>query len=423
MADNVRLRVLHVNKFVYRRGGAEAYMLDLAAQQRAAGHVVDFFGMDHAENESVTFGDDFATEVRLNPAPIKTSDRAVVAAKVIWNRDAARSIGRVVDRFEPDVAHLHNVYHQLSPSVIRALDARGIPIVLTMHDYKLTCPAYNALRDGGPCFDCAGGRNQNAVRNRCGGSLVESALLAVESTAHRMANAYGGVDVFHCPSRYLLNRMTDAGVYPDRLRHLPLPAEQVLDRPAPVAGNHAVYVGRLSDEKGPQVLVEAMGRCPGRQLVVVGDGPDRAALESLAARVAPGQVTFVGRVARGDVGDLIRAGGFVVVPSICSENQPLSVLEAHGIGRAVVGSDLGGIAELVDDGATGLLFRPGDPVAMAEAMNRLFADPDQAATLGSNGWRRVSTEATVDLHLRGLDALYAEAGARPQSTVEPLSHV
>ena len=181
------MRVLHVNKFLYRRGGAEGYLLDLADLQRAAGDTVAYFGMSHPENESpLPYAARFPSEVELEPAPSGVRPRAVAVGRMLWSPTSRRGLARVIDDFRPDVLHLHNIYHQLSPSVLAAARAAGVPCVLTMHDYKLACPSYQLLDRGRPCQACVTGGPLQAARRRCkDGSLSRSGLLAVESWLHR----------------------------------------------------------------------------------------------------------------------------------------------------------------------------------------------------------------------------------------------
>lgn len=164
------MRVLHVNKFLHRRGGAEGYMFDVATLQEAAGHEVDYWGMDHPDNiDGLPLADTFAPYVELEPAPGGLAG-ATAAARMIWSPRSRTGIEGAIARFQPDVVHCHNIYHQLSPSVIAAVAAADIPCVMTLHDYKLACPSYQLLADGAPCQDCVGSGTWHAVRRRCKGA-------------------------------------------------------------------------------------------------------------------------------------------------------------------------------------------------------------------------------------------------------------
>jgi len=407
------VRILHVNKFLYRRGGAEAYMLDLAALQRKAGHEVEFFAMAHPENLTARFAGSFPAHVELEPPPPSLPGRLHGAGRVLWSTSARRGIGRVVEDFAPDVVHLHNVYHQLSPSVLEPLARLGVPAVMTLHDYKLACPSYQFLNHGVPCQACLDGGFRQAVRRRCkGGSLPASVLCATESWLHRRTGAYGPVARFVCPSRFLAGRMERAGVFPDRLRVVRHFVDTELLVPKTEAGGDVVFAGRLSAEKGVDTLIAAVARLgPGTTLQVAGEGPDGDRLRALADDLVPGRVVFHGRLEKAATAALLRAAGAVAVPSRWYENQPMIVLEAMALGVPVVASDIGGLPELVQPFVTGLLVAPGDDAALAAALGRLLDDPDWALTLGRAARAEVARSHNPAGHLERLDAVYGEAGA------------
>jgi glycosyltransferase involved in cell wall biosynthesis len=406
------MRILHVNKFLYRRGGAEAYMLDVAELQAKEGHEVAFFGMRHPENPSLPFADAFPSFVELEPPPERIAGRLTAAARMVYSPSSRRGIEAVARAFRPDVAHLHNIYHQLSPSVLRPLRQLGIPMVMTLHDYKLICPSYLLLDHGKVCEACLGGRFRHAVTRRCkDGSLLASAVLAAETTVHRTTNAYDPVQQFICPSRFLAGKIAEAGVFPDRLRVLSnfVAAETVAPKAQP--GGGVVYVGRLSHEKGADVLIEAMGRLSGHRLDVVGDGPERARLEALAATRAPDRVCFHGAVPKARVLDLLRSAAVAVMPSRCHENQPMAVLEAFACGVPVVASRLGGLPELVEDDRYGRTVPADDPAALADALRGLLADPAHAFRIGQAARRHAEQQFAPGRHLQQLEKLYRSTPA------------
>lgn len=408
------MRILHVNKFLYRRGGAEGYMEDVAALQRDAGHEVEFFGMTHPENEPRRFASFFPRYIEMDPAPTGLTDRARGLARMMWSTSAQRGIDAVVDQFRPDVVHLHNIYHQLSPSVLRPLARRGIPAVMTLHDYKLACPSYQFLgADGEVCEACLGRQFHQCTIKACkGGSRAASLAVSIELGVHTFTGAYGPVGRFVCPSRFMLDKMVAGRVYPDRLRHVPHFVITDGVTPKQEVGGPLVYAGRLAHEKAVDVLVEAVGRL-GRpaELVVAGDGPDAPALRALAERVAPGQVRFVGRLNKPDLVTLLTSAVAACVPSRWYENQPLSVLEAFAAGLPVVGTAIGGIPELVEDGVDGFLAPVDDVDALAAALSKVLDDPVSALAMGRAARRKAQTRHAPSTHVAALDGVYAEAGA------------
>jgi glycosyltransferase involved in cell wall biosynthesis len=294
------MRILHVNKFLYRRGGAEAYALDVADLQRQHGHDVALWGMQHPDNLRLPLEHTFPPYVEFEPPPAGAGDRVRLLGTMIWSRRAERGMAAALREFRPDVVHLHNVYHQLSPSILRPIRAAGAAAVMTLHDYKLACPTYSFLDGSGrPCTACVDGGLHNAARRRCGGSAAAGAAAAVEVGLHRLTGAYDPVGRFLCPSEFLASMLRRADIYPERLHVLSnfVDADSLPTRTG--AGRGAVFVGRLSYEKAVDVLVDAAALLPPDVPVdIVGSGPEDEALRRRADAVAPGRVTFHGRVPR-----------------------------------------------------------------------------------------------------------------------------
>ncbi|GAA1295695.1 glycosyl transferase [Planotetraspora silvatica] len=405
------MRVLHVNKFLYRRGGAEAYMLDLAEMQVKGGNEVAFFAMRHPDNITSEYEGHFPRHLEMNPMPKNPIAMARGAGRMLWSTSARRGMARVIEEFAPDVAHLHNVYHQLSPSVVAALRDAGVPVVMTLHDYKLACPTYSFIDHGKVCTACVDGDLREAVRRRCkDDSLGASAMLAAETWLHRRYGAYDGVNVFISPSKFLAGQLTRAGVYPDRLRVLSNFADPSGVTPKSQPGGPLVCVGRLHETKGVDTAIRAMGLLgSASRLVVAGDGPERANLERLAEQVAPGRVRFLGRISRQEVLDLLISATALLVPSRWYENQPMTILEAYSCGVPVIGTSLGGVSELVIDGATGRLIPPDEPMELASAALALLRDPERSLAMGKSARAMASSRYSPESHLRAIGEIYAEA--------------
>ncbi len=403
------MRVLQVNKFLHRRGGAEAAMLDTSALLRAAGHEVAHFAMQHPDNAPDPHDRHFPSSIELEPPPTGPVAQAQAAGRIVWSTSAARGMARVLDDAHPDVVHLHNIYHQLSPSILRPVARRGIPMVMTLHDYKLACPTYQLLRpDGSMCDDCTSGSVAPLLRHRCkGGSLASSSVLAFETLLHRSIDAYGCVDVFVCPSEFLAELVLRSGVPAAKVEVLPnvVDAASITPRTEVPASARILVAGRLSHEKGIDVAIEAAARS-GVPLSIAGDGPLRSSLERLAERSAPGLVTFHGHVPRSEVLALLRRSSALVVPSRWHENQPMTVLDAFAAAVPVIASSLGGLPALLDGGRRGVLVPHDDPDALAAATSSVVEDPTWARALGAAGRAAAEAEHSPSLHLRRLIGMY-----------------
>lgn len=381
-------------------------MMSVAQHQRDRGHTVDFYAMADERNEPATYAADFAPHVDLADKDGGLQAGLSVVKRMVWSADVRRRFDRVLEAFAPDVVHVHNIYHQLSPSILWAAKARGIPIVMTVHDSKLVCPSYG-LHDGESyCDRCVGHSFVHAPLQRCaGGSLAQSTVLALEASIHRLGRLYRPISVFICPSSFLAEKFDRAGVFPDRVQVVP----HFVEQPAIGADSSrsgVLYAGRLDRTKGLQSLIRAVAEHPEIHLDVAGDGPDRAGFEQDAERLAPGRIRFHGLVSGDAVADMMASAIAVVLPSLVPENFSLTVLEALSTATPVVATDLGGTAEIVADGTTGILVPPGDVQALGAAMTALLGDSDQARRMGEAGRVSASNRFGLGQHLDTLDEIY-----------------
>ncbi len=402
------MRILQVNKFHFVKGGAERYVADVSRAEVAAGHEVVPFAMRHARNAETPYARYFPREVDYDDAATRRSLGAAVST--VYSREAERCMTALLDDARPDVAHVHNIAHQLTPSVLRALHRRRVPTVQTLHDYKVACPAYLFLSNGAVCERCRGGRFYEVVRHACHkASRAASAVVMAEAYLHRAIRSYDQVSVFLCPSRFLHDTMARHGLDERKLAHLPyfIPAEEYV--PAEDAGDGVLYVGRLSHEKGLGTLLAAMRRHAGHTLTIVGEGPLRAQVEAEARN---GQRVVVRGYQQGDaLHQAVRAARVVVVPSEWYENLPYAILESFALGRAVVGARIGGIPELVRDGVTGATFRPGDDAECARAIAPYLEEPARALAHGRAARALIEREFAAAPHLEQLFDAYARAAA------------
>ena len=406
------MKVLLVNKFHYRRAGAETAYFNLAELLESRGHTVIPFAARHPENLPSPYDKDFVAYSELaGSGSIRASFRA--ARNFLYSREARTRIDRLVEREKPDIAHLHNIYHHLSPSILGPLKKRSVPTVLTLHDYKVVCPAYTLFRRGKPCERCRGGRFLNAFLRRCAqAGAAKSALLAAEAYLHGpVLRSYRKVDLFLSPSLFLRDKVREMGF--DRPVAL-LPNVFFADRilPAPSAsGRRVVYAGRLTSEKGLAGLLRAVREIP-VEVRIIGSGPAEAELREIAAGASRASIRFLGRLPFPELLEEIRASLFVVCPSEWYENAPYAVLEAFAAGRAVVASRTGGLPELVRDGETGVLYNPGDGAGLERIMRTLLDDPAAAARMGAAARRFVETAFSPERAADGVMEAYARAAGR-----------
>lgn len=414
------MTILMVNKFHYLRGGAERYAFDVSALLERHGHRVIPFSTRDPRNVDSEYADGFADGTNFEEPPGGPFEALHRGLRVIYSPSARRAIGRALRRHRPDIVHLHNIAHHFSPSILDEIAGSGVPAVQTVHDFKLLCPTYLMLRHGEICELCAAGNVTHAVIHRCNrGSLAMSAVSAIESGLARLRRSYDHVRLYLCPSEFLRDKLARRGIAAERLVHLPLfvdPARLGTGGPTEQGDDgFALFVGRLSPEKGVGTLLAAAELAREVPLVIAGEGPMGEAVAAERARRRLDQVRLVGRLAGDELAALWRKAAFTVVPSECYENFPLVVVESFALGKPVVGSALGGVAELVGtDGDNGVLVPPKTPALLAEAMLGLYRDRLRRREMGEAARHASITRYTPELHYERLMSAYAEAGAVPR---------
>jgi glycosyltransferase involved in cell wall biosynthesis len=401
-----------INKFLYGKGGAELYMYRLADLLEQRGAEIRYFGMRHPQNLPSETERFYVSQVDFEN-PVTLRERVRAAGRAIYSLEARSRLADLLAAGAPfDIAHLHNTYHQLSPSFLASLRTARVPVVMTVHDYKLVCPVYTLTSHGEMCERCVGRHFTNAVRRRCNrGSLSGSALVAGETWLHSRLHLWErGVDIFVTPSSYLRDRLIAGGYPPERVVAVHNFVDPDEFAPAEGPGDGFLYLGRLSHEKGVETLIEAAA---GRDaaITIAGEGPERARLEAMAAS-SGARVEFTGHVSPDRVRELTAAARAIVVPSRWPENCPLVVLEAMASGRPVIASSVGGIPELVRDGSEGLLVPQGDAGALRAAIERLHGDAGFAVSMGRNGRARAKEVFAPRSHIDTIESIYECARTR-----------
>jgi glycosyltransferase involved in cell wall biosynthesis len=406
------MRILLGNKFWYAKGGVETYLFELIEELPARGYDVIPFAMRHARNLPTPYAEFFVDEADYH-ASHSWPEKARLAMRMLYSRHAASKLSSLLAHHRPDLAHLHNIYHQLSPAIIPILADRGIPIVMTLHDLKLACPNYKMRIDGEICERCIHGGYHHAVLRRCvRGSVVASALCAFELFAHRRSGVYERhVARFIVPSRFYKRKIAEAGIPESKIVWIPSFTHVERYTPSYGGDDYFVYVGRVSEEKGLMTLLEAVRGFDKGRLLIVGEGPQRPALEAFVAAHRMDHVRIVGPKWGDELVDLMRGARFSVIPSEWYENCPRSCIESFACGTPVVGANIGGIPEMVEDGETGLLFEPFSARDLREKIEYLFARNDEAARMGRAARAKAEVEYSPASHVHRLLEVYHAAGA------------
>jgi glycosyltransferase involved in cell wall biosynthesis len=413
------MRVLQVNKFLHTYGGSETVMFQTADLLQAHGHDVMYFSMRDERNRRSEQAPYFVSNVDFSPHVRRHGlgrlQTPMIAARALYSRESAHNIEGLVRETKPDVAHLHNIHHQLSPSILRPLRRLGVPAVMTLHDYKLICPNLMLHANGSICERCKGHRYYEAVLQKCvKKSRLRSAICATEAYAHTATRAYHrGISYYIAPSRFMRDKVIEFGTDPDQVVHLPNFLNLDAFQPNHAAGSYFLYAGRIERVKGVETLLRAASSITGDfDLRIAGDGDIRPELEGRIAASGQRNVHFLGKVPPEQMGEVIHGASCVVVPSEWYENAPMSVLEAFAYGKPVIAARIGGIPELVADGVTGLLFEPGNANDLQRAIERLIERPGLAAEMGRRAREDVEARFGPERHYEGLMAIYERARER-----------
>jgi glycosyltransferase involved in cell wall biosynthesis len=324
----------------------------------------------------------------------------------IYNVNAYREMLRVIESDRPDVVHVHSVYPMFSPSILVACQRKNVPVVMTVHSHNLTCPTWYHLYKGRVCEDCVGGHEYRCVLKNCRNNVFESSAYALRSgVARKFRLFHDNVSVLIVLTQFAKTKLLQAGFREDQISVVPNPASVKEFAADQTEGNYVAFAGRISPEKGIDTLLAAAAQMPDVPFKVAGDGD---AIWELKAK-APSNVAFVGRLSGDELSEFYDRSRMVVVPSLWFEQFPMVVLEAMGRALPVIGSRIGGLPEIIEEGITGSIFEPGNSADLLRQLRRLWEDPQLCRRMGLAGREKVQQEYTEDIYLRNLIAVYQSA--------------
>ena len=389
----------------YRQPGGEEVVFEQERQVlEAAGHQVVTY---RRSNHEVS-GDSLAGQLSL-------------ASKVVWAADSRREFAALLRREKPQIVHIHNTFVVISPSIYSACREVGVPVVQTLHNYRLLCPAANFFRQDRICEECVEHSLWRGVLHGCyRNSRAATSAVALMLAVHRWRRTWSwGVDRFVALSEFSRGKFIEAGI----------PAEKIALKPNFVfadpgcrarSGAYALFVGRLYPEKRVATLLEAWHRLQvGIPLCIVGGGPQRAALEAHARQAEIVDARFLGPLPRDETMALIKRAWCLIFTSEWYENFPVTIIEAFACGVPVICSRLGAMQEMVADGRTGLHFNPGDAEDLARRVGWAWTHPEEMAAMGRAARTEYEAKYAADRNYQMLMEIYQEgagetAGKQPQ---------
>lgn len=405
------MRILFCNKYNYAFSGTEAYMFEAMELLRSCGHEAALFSMRDPRGRETPYNRHFVPHIDFKE-PHTWSHKLAVAPRAIYSWRARRRLREMVLEFRPDVAHVRNIYHHLTPSILWELKAQKVPIIYHLNDFKLLCPSYNLVCRGKACEACKGGKFWHAVTAECYPGVGARLALACEAYIHKWLGSYRKcVECFIAPSEFVRDKFVEHGWDPNKF--VVLPHFQRVERFECRAekGGPILYFGRLSREKGIDDLLRAMQQVPEMKAVIAGDGPERGALENLCRELGLSNVSFVGALGKTDLCRAIAEAQFSVLPTHAYETFGKTILESYACGKPVIATDLGSRRELVKDGVTGLLYQTGNVGELTGAIQYLSSRPKLAESMGLAGRAFVEQKYTPESHYQKLMLLYESVRA------------
>lgn len=397
--------ILNVGQNYHIRGGSDQYLLALEKLLRQRGHEIIPFAAAHPQNQPSDWSIFFPDAIDFKRPGLGD------ALRFVYSPGAARAMSKLLERRTPDIAHLHIYYGQLTASILKPLREAGVPIVQTLHEYKVVCPTYSLFAHGKVCEACDGRHFWRAAARRCNrGSFARSALSAAEAYVSKWLGAVDKIDHFVAVSDFLRDKVISLGLSPDKITtvHNFMDCTDVV--PADAPGGYLLYFGRLERIKGIYTLLEAVAPLRNTPVLIVGDGNEKLSLLHEIARRGLDHVKLLGFKHGQELHDLIRGSVCTIAPSECYETFGLTLLESFAHGRPVVASRIGGMTEVVADGDDGFLVQPGEATELRERLLWLMEHPVDALEMGRRGRVKVEEQFSPERHYEQIMAIYKSVG-------------
>ena len=327
---------------------------------------------------------------------------------VIWSRDSYKSIKNIIKEHKPDIAHIHNTFFLISPSVYYACKEEGVPIVQTLHNYRFICPLGTLFKNGKLCHDCSEKGLLTSIKNKCGKkSVVWMALMLLILKFHQSKNTFKRlINSYIALSNFAKQQFIKAGFDEQKIKVKP---NFINLDPGFSQKNEdfAVYVGRISPEKGTEVLLKAWEKVNFMPLKLIGNGEHIGTSRNYAEKNSL-NMEFLGQKSNKEVISYIQKSSFVILPSLCNENFPLTIAEAFACGKPIIASKSGSLAEIIEENKTGLLFEPGDSDDLTKKVRFLFENKNKIEEFGKNARREYELKYTAEINYEKLIGIYQE---------------
>lgn len=402
------LKILNAGQNYYIRGGSDQYQFALSELLHKHNHQVIPFASIDPKNKDTEWSKYFPEGVNFDNPSIKDLIR------FIYSRKAANAIRRLCREHTVDIAHLNIYYGQLTSSILNPLKQAGIPIVQTLHEYKIVCPVYS-LRSGNEiCQACNGSSFWKATVKRCNrGSVARSLLSTVESYASNLMGAVNNIDRFIAVSDFQRLKLVELGIPDHKIttihNFIDVSDIEVSQQP----GDYFLYFGRLERYKGIFTLIEAASTLTDTPLLIVGDGTDRAEVEAIIQEKNLNHIKLLGFKQKKELQELIKGSICTITPSEWYETFGLTLIESFAHGKPVIASHIGGMTEIVTNGVDGYHIEPGNSLELRERMEWMSLHPNKALEMGLLGRKKVEEKFNAERHYQRLMEVYQQTLSKP----------
>lgn len=338
------------------------------------------------------------------------TDRVALPFNLIWSRRSCHIIKNIIKEFKPAIAHFHNIFPLISPAVYHACQHMGIPVVQTLHHFRLVCPGALLFRNGQICEECAGLKFRSAIRHACyRNSRFQTAGMALMIYLHYLLKTWHNeVDTYIALSDFAKDKFQELKFPSDRFCIKPNFLQEPVE-PSFAHQGYGIFIGRLGEEKGLGCLLEAMRNCPEIQLKIIGDGPIKEFVLSKLRDSSLDNVEYIGLVDHDHAMEYLRNSQFMVFPSICYEGMPMVILEALAAAKPVIASRIGILPEIIEDGISGLICEAGSISDLTEKLKWLNNRPIEALEMGKRGRKAFEEKYTADKNYELLMDIYQKA--------------
>jgi glycosyltransferase involved in cell wall biosynthesis len=378
------LKILLAHNYYNHIGGAEVFYHEVGRVLQENNHTVAYFSPN--DSDVVSEWKPYFPDVVDYKG--KNKLKSIIGIKdMIYSTKTKDKFKQLLNDFKPDIVHVFAIYIRLTPSILDACREYGVPVVMSCNDYKHICPSYKLYRNGHLCEDCKGGKFYNAIINRCAkDSLMYSTASALEAYVHNSMDIYRkNISMFLFASEFMAKKTEEFwGEETFKWDMLKNPFESKKYQLSTEYEDYCLYFGRLIDEKGVDVLIKAMSHIPQCKLKIVGNGPDEDALKKLVKELGINSIEFCGPKWGEELDSILKKSRFVVVPSLWHENFPYVILQSFAFGKAVIGSNRGGIPELVSAGEHGYIYEATDDIELSEKIKMLWESPEIAVSMGKS---------------------------------------